>query len=227
MASQTEIENLALAHLGSSIDISSFTNSDSDEAKTLRLYYDFGLDIILRGFRWDFATKDAVLELLDENINPQYAFAYRYPVDCRFYSKIFSGIRNDTLQSRIKWKRGMGVHEQNNIAMIFTDQPNACGSYIVLMDDETQYDSDFAMALSWLLAYYIAPSTTGGDPFKRQAAAFNNFIAALDLAMKNALMEGQVDEMPESEIVRSRNIIIDAGRRPPNSTFFPSGSIIK
>jgi len=226
MSTQTEIENLALLHLGSSIDLASFSNSDSDEAKSLRLLYEFSLPIMLRGFRWPFATKFKVLEFLDDNIHPHYAKAYRYPSDCKFFSKIFSSVRNDTLQSRVKFERGMAEHEQNTVEMIFTDKEEACGEYIIDMDDESTFDADFAMALSWQLAYYLAPSTTGGDPFKLQQAAFNNWVSALDTAMKNASNEEQVDEMPESEIIRARNTLIDAGRRPPNNTFFPSGSII-
>ena len=62
----------------------------------------------------------------------------------------------------------------NNVSVIFTDKENPIAVYTEKNDITGEYDDDFAIALSYRVAYFAAPRVTGGDPFQLQRAALGN-----------------------------------------------------
>ena len=200
MASKTGTCNLSLGHLGISKEIGNIETEKSASAAACRRYFDISLDEVFRDFVWPFANKYADLGLVEESPNEDWAYSYRYPSDCRRLQKILSGIRNDTNDTRVPYELGNDA----NGKLIFTDKENAQVKYTVFISDAGLYTSDFIMMHSFLLAAYIAPRITGGDPFGLRKDAFNFYLLSQGKAQDNALNEQGNEKPVEAESIRAR-----------------------
>lgn len=199
--SKTAICNLALSHLGVSKEIGNITTEKSASASACRRFFDDAQDEVFRDFVWPFANKYNTLGLVAENPNNDWAFSYRYPSDCRRLIKILSGVRKDSRQTLVKYE--IGIDDSGKL--IFTDQGEAVVKYISFVSNISFYPTDFIMALSLLLASYIAPRVTAGDPTKLGERALRNYIRSRAKAEANALNERAEDEPVEAEVIRARS----------------------
>lgn len=199
MASDTQIANLALGHLGVGKEIADLTEK-STEAASCRRFFVQARDEVLRDFPWPFATKIVALALVEEEPNTEWTYSYRYPADCLKIRRILSGIRNDTRQSRVPYK----IAQDTQGRVLYTDAQDAELEYTLRVTDASRYHPDFISALSFLLATYVAPGLTAGDPFKMGERALKLYVYALGKAQGNAVNEQQDEELPESEFVRGR-----------------------
>lgn len=201
MESVTEICNLALTHIGQGAGISDIETEQSDAADACRTVFKIARNVTLRQFKWPFANQPGVaLGLVETAPNDEWAYSYRYPSDAEKVLRIWSGIRNDTRQSRAPYK----IVNNSDGKLIYTDVVNAVMEYTVRVDDVSLWPSDFCMALSYKIAYLIAPRLTGGDPFKLGQNAFQMFNTEITNAKAAALNEEQAEEDPDSEFIRTR-----------------------
>ena len=200
MASNTEIANLALSHIGVGKEIANLDTEKSQEAVAIRRFYDTLLDRTLRQFPWPFARKEIALALVRETPDGEYQFEYRYPTDCVLFRRIKSGLRNDTRQSRIKYR----ISRDSSGLLVLTDEQNAESEFTLRETDAGRYPSDFVMAFSFLIAYIVAPRLTKGDPFKLQRSVLTLFVQEISAARAAAANEEQLDEKPESQFIRER-----------------------
>lgn len=200
-ASVTDICNLALSHLGSSIQISNYETDDTEEARACRLYYEQARDVTLREFDWSFATQFYTLPLVETTPTTEWAYSYRYPSDCLKMRRILSGDRSDTRQSRIPYR----VIKDVSGLLIYTDEASAVVEYTVRVTNPSFYPPDFTNALSYRLAHYIAPRITSGDQFKLGDKALKMWDFEVNRAISNDLNEEQFEEHPESEFIRFRS----------------------
>ncbi len=198
--SETQVCNLALVHIGVTKSIANITTEQSTEASVCRQVYDIALETALRDFSWPFGNTDIDLALIEEDPDDYYAFSYQYPSDCVKLLKIWSGIRNDTRQSRAHYK----IVNSSTGKRIYTDVESARANYTKLEDDISLWPSDFALALSYKIAFMIAPGLTKGDPFKLGDKAQQNYVMTIRNAMANAANEEQPEEDPDSELIRAR-----------------------
>lgn len=199
--SETDICNLALGHLGSGKQIADLNKERSAEANSCRTFYAQARDELLRDTEWPFATKVATLALVTNNPTTEWAFSYQYPSDCWYARRIPSASRTDTRESRIPYRIRYGASG----AEIYTDMCSAQLEYTVKVTDPTRFPPDFVQALALRLAAYIAPSLTGGDPYKMRQAALDLFSMSLDIAQSAAFNEEQPDVDPTAESIRARN----------------------
>ena len=114
--------------------------------------------------------------------------------------KILSGTRNDTRQSRIHYT----VAYDSTGRLIFTDEQTAKAIYTVRVEDPALYPSDFTMALSYRLAALVSPRVTKGDPFKMKEGLMKLYAMEISRAMATSINEGQDEEEPNSEFIRTR-----------------------
>jgi hypothetical protein len=217
MASDTEIANLAISHLGVGKEISNLTTEKSEEARACRRFYNVARDQTLRDHSWPFARREVNLSLIQSftTTASEWTYSYRYPSDAVKIIRIISdnyGNRNPSRQGRIPYK----IAGDSSARIIYTDEENAKCEYIKRETDEGFYPSDFEMAFSYRLARLIAPRLTSGDPFglvDRMEELYRNEIR---MAQVNSMNEEQVDENPASELERSRGgheIFADYGYR--------------
>lgn len=197
---KTSICNLALSHIGISKEIANIDTEKSAEANACRRYFDLCINQLLRGCNYPFADETAAGQLVDEDPNTEWSYSYRYPSDCSRLKKILSGTRNDSRQTRIPYK----IANDGSDKLIYTDMQYAYFQYTVKINDVSIFPSDLVSALSFLLAFYIAPRLTRGDPFKMGDRAYKAYIFAKAEAEANAFNEQQDEEPVESEFIRDR-----------------------
>ena len=200
MSSKMQIWNMAISHLGISKEIASETEQTA-EAKACRRFYETTLKNVLKDHSWPFASKIATLNLISSNPNTEWAYSYRYPTDCLFFRRILSGNRNDTPATKVPY----AVSQDSSATVIFTDATNAVAEYTRNVTDESFFSSDFETAVSYRLAYYIAPRLTAGDPFNLGQKAFQNYQLELSRAVANSFNEDQSVELQDTESVNARN----------------------
>lgn len=200
MASNTEIANMALSHIGVGKEISDLDNEKSEEANAIRAFYNTALEFIQSDFPWPFLTKSALLALVSQDPTDEWAYAYRYPSDAFKIRRIFSPLRNDNRQSRVPYK----IYQDGTGKLIYTDCEDARIEYSFKLTEEEKFPADFSLAFSYLLASYVAPRLTKGDPFKMRTSALELYRAHLQLAEQRSINEEQPEEVPQSEFVRAR-----------------------
>lgn len=202
-ASDTEICNLAISHLGIAKEIANLETDPSAEAAACRRFYETARDQTLRDFIWPFATKFVALGLVATNppeIDQEWTYSYRLPSDCLKFRRIISGIKPDTRQSRIPYQ----LAQDTQGLLVYSNQPNAEAEYTKRETDVSRFPADFVQALSLRLAAYAAPRLTGGDPFKLAGRALQLYEWEITRARASAANEQQEPEEPDSEFIRAR-----------------------
>ena len=201
------IFNLALSHVGSSKEVQLDTENSAD-ANACRRFYEQARDEVIEAFPWPFATVRATLGLVATDPTPEWSYSYRYPSDClsvRRLGTTLTSFRNPGPQQIIPYKIGRDSQGQ----LIYTDVGTAnygpaALEYVQRITDVTQFSSTFVAALALLLASYIAPRVTGGDPLHLGAQALNRYRGAILTAQANALNDEQPDIHPDAEWVIDR-----------------------
>lgn len=199
----TNIANMALAHINVSKPIANLDTENSQEARACRVFYENCRREVLRDFNWPFARRIIDLALVQTQPNTEWGYSYQYPTDCLGFRRILSPIRNDTRESRIPYKEYLSADGSGTL--IYTDKQDAQGEYTVNISNENVYKPDFITAFSLMLASFIAPVVTGGDPFQMGRRALQLYQYAITKAQANAANEEQPDQLPESEFVRIRS----------------------
>ena len=72
MATETQISNIAISHLGIGLEIQNLETENSAEAKACRRFYETSRDAVLGDFEWPFATKIIELNLVEEGPNTEW-----------------------------------------------------------------------------------------------------------------------------------------------------------
>lgn len=201
MADKTGICNMSISHLAVSKEIANVETERSAEASACRRFYQPALDEALRDFPNPYLTVIEPLALVEEDPNDEWAYSYRYPSDCSKAIRILSGIRNDSPDTRVPYR----IIKDDQGALILTDKEDAELEYVQESTDPNVWAADFVMAFSLLLAFYIAPRVTAGDPFKLGERAYRAYILSIAKSRANAVGEQQDEPPPESDSIRARD----------------------
>lgn len=200
MTSHVEIANMALTHLGNTVEIANFTER-TPEAKALNRVYETARKKSLRDFKWPFATVIGEdLGLVETAPNIEWAFSYRYPSDCFFFRRILSGTRNEPPDAKVPYRIG----RDGTGLLLFTDMSDASAEYTINANDPAKYPEDFALALSYLVAFFAAPRITRGDPFKLRQSLYQLYQSEINNSNANARNEENLDMPPVDDFTRAR-----------------------
>ena len=203
MASEVDIANLALAHLGDNATIASlYPPEGSAQAEHCARFYPIARDTLLEMHTWGFATTRMTLALLDITI-PEWDYVYQGPNDVLNYIAVLPADANDDYSTRFSPADTFG-YTANNVPLsyagsyvpqpysieassidgsplVLTDQENAVLRYTKLVTDTTQFSPLFTTTLSWHLASMIAGPVMKGDvgaaEAKRCAAMAAQYLA--------------------------------------------------
>lgn len=200
MASKVAICNMALGAVGVGDQIANLDTERSAEARACRLFYEDTLKELLRLFPWPFAKKTAALALVEEDPNDEWAYSYRYPVDCVMPRRILSGVRTDTRATRVP----TSIDSDDSGQLILCDRAEAELEYTRFVDNPQVFPGDFVSAFAYLLAIRIAPLVTAGDPFGIMQKAQRLHDMYLLKAQANAANEEQPDVEPDPETISGR-----------------------
>lgn len=212
----TEIANMALAHIGAGNFISSLTTDNSANADAINAFLEITREQTLRDFPWPFATKTAdstlvttaatnAFALIEEDPNDEWGFSYRYPTDCAEVRRIWSGLRNDTPVSRVPFRIGFdGAVATATGRLLFTDMEDAVLEYTALLTDNTIYPPDFAMAWSYRLAWHVAPRLANNYSPEITKMLMQMYALEINKARSNSANEEQPDRPTDCEWVAGR-----------------------
>ncbi|CAB4164950.1 hypothetical protein UFOVP824_10 [uncultured Caudovirales phage] len=184
MASEVDICNLALAHLGDSATVASISPPEgSAQAEHCARFYPIARDSILEMHNWNFSTKRILLAQITNDWN-MWLYAYALPNNCINPISVISSeayddyatrfVPTDTPQYSHNYSpviaAGRYVPQpftietrEDNTHVLYTNLENAVLRYQALVDNPTEFSSLFVMTLSWHLASMLAGPLIKGD----------------------------------------------------------------
>lgn len=209
MAFKLDVINKALGHLGITQVVEDLAE-ETRERQTADVYYEDDLAATLRSFPWAFATKYLALTLLDGTqstpINEDWVYMYRYPVDCLMARRLVrdgTGRQFDGAPPTFREGRGeIAVDEQGKV--IFSNFEDAILEYTSGESGvECLGDSLFKEAVSWRLAWHMAPGL--GRDRKKADECYAMHVRALKIAEAYAANEQQQEQNVDGEASWIRN----------------------
>lgn len=175
---KAKIFNMALKDLGVSVGVQGTTQTDRNTV-VLNEFYDTAKEKTLTDHDWGFASAYREVTPADNtaSLNPKFVYKYDYPNDCLFVREVYLYIKDSYLNKQFLENGGIipcGYKIENpekvefEIAsdtqgrrIFYTGVSPAIIRYTRLVNEEAYYTPEFAMALSWYLAFLSAPSITG------------------------------------------------------------------
>ncbi len=192
MSSEVTICNMALGHLGDTATIASISPPDASvQAQLCAKFYPAARNALLEMYAWGFATRRAVLALLDlpdiAGECQSWRFAYALPAGMlnalavqpkdapSDYEAWFGPVDRDHFppypQGYLPVPGAPLIVPQpfeletsaDGTEVLLTNVPCALLRYTVLVTDATKFSALFKLALSWLLASMLAGPILKGD----------------------------------------------------------------
>lgn len=189
---KTEIANLALSHLHDKGLIENVDTEESTQAKTAKAWYNPARRQALAEMDMGFARKRLALATHGEDApEDEWAFRYQYPADCiqPRYIKNPLGRKKPPIPFEIE-------QADDGTMSIVTGVENAVLVYTRDAEDPTFFTPHFVLALSYLLAHYMAGPLSGKPSLKDKALA--NYILAIGTggALEANVTAKGTDEQP-------------------------------
>jgi len=195
-ASEVQICNLALSHLGAAA-ISSRTEN-SAESIACNLHYDSCRDSVLRDYPWNFAAKRVALAELTDTPPAGWSYMYSLPADCLLAREIINTLSNDPIKFVIESNPG------GTARVLLTNQDQAVLLYTASVGEVTMFDPLFVEALSWKLASMVCmPLTRDRSIMQMCQTMYLNTIA---LAQRADANEGLAETPAEADWIVARGI---------------------
>lgn len=216
MASEVDICNLALAHLGDEATIASLSPPEgSAQAEHASRFYPIARDSLLEMHAWNFASKRAGLALLSSSV-AQWQYAYAAPSDLMVATSILdpnseTDYTTPFFDSNNPFTNGIinaGMYAPRPYALetlsdgslaILTDQENALLRYQARVTDTTKYSPLFITTLSWHLASFLAGPVIKGDAGQAEAKRCSQMMAAF--LLQATAMDSKQREIKVEHIV--------------------------
>lgn len=184
MASEVDICNIALAHLGDSATVASINPPEgSAQSEHCARFYPVARDTLLEMHAWSFATRRSALALLDVAIS-QWKYIYAMPTNVvnviavippdsvndysapAYYSTDQYGYNAPQINPAAAYYTPQDYSIETlstGAQVICTNQENAVLRYTQRVTDTTQFSPLFNMSLTWLLASMLAGPVIKGD----------------------------------------------------------------
>lgn len=163
MASEVDICNMALTHLGDAGNVASIDPPEaSTQARYCARYYPVARDEVLESHTWRFNTRRKALASVDlpAEVEDEWAYAYALPGDClRPVAVYVPGVtdRGETEDFTIE-TAGDGSQ------ILLTDVDGAHLKYLIRVSDASRFPPTVVAAIAARLAYRLAlPITKSTD----------------------------------------------------------------
>lgn len=190
MASDVDICNEALSHLGDAATVSSINPPEgSAQAEHCARFYPSALASLIEMHPWAFATRRSALAQV-ANPSTTYAYAYALPsntvnllailaadasddysapgqIDGLSYASPYT--QNPNLGGAYTPQRYAIEIDDQGSEIILTNQVNAVARHTILVNDPTKFTPMFREALGWFLASKLAGPVLMGDTGRRAA----------------------------------------------------------
>jgi hypothetical protein len=196
MASKVQIAKLALQHIGDRYDISDITEA-TPEAEQVNLLFDDTRDALLRQHPWAFATKYTSPAALTGTAPGHWEYMFLYPTDCIRMLGVVNPLGKD--QPHVKFEVARNASGKR---VILSDIQKPEIFYTARIEDTTDYDPEFVMAFSYVLAARLVMPLIG----ERSIAAdlYQQAQAVLNSAWETDSNEGIEEAIPDADWIRAR-----------------------
>lgn len=151
MTSAVNICNLALSHIGDEANLSSLTEQ-SVQAEHCNRFYPVVRRLLIERHTWSFSTRRTELAELSDDPPASWGFAYSLPAQCIKPFAVLLPSSTDDSQSEEYILESLA----NGTKVLYTNAEDATLRYAVDVTDTTKFTPMFDVALSHLLAAYIA-----------------------------------------------------------------------
>ena len=199
MATEVDICNLALAHLGDDATIASLSPPEgSAQAEKAARFYPIARNNLLEMHNWNFAAKRGNLALTTNSLD-QWDYAYVAPADMMSPVAIISPTSQNDYATRMSAGDTPGGITSNYAPtivagqytpqqfavegeFIYTNQENAMLRYQAFITDPSLFSPLFVTTLSWHLASMLAGPVIKGDQgaaeAKRSTQMMSNYLTS-------------------------------------------------
>ena len=200
MATEVDICNMALAHLGADANIASIAPPDgSEEAGHCARMYPLARTYLLAGtVAWGFAKRRVALDEL-ENDSLDWTYKYQLPSDFLHVLHVIARTNNQTVFSLADLEDGNGARQVAPYPLgasapcdiegsaLYTNEPNAELLYVRDMVDTGKFPPRFTMAVSYYLAALLCGPLVKGATGRELARSF------VELALRTSADAGGLD----------------------------------
>jgi len=210
MASEIEICNIALSHIGG-FPIQSF-EEDLKEAQECKRLYAQTRDEVLEAHDWDFARKHLALALLADTYTG-WTYAYGYPTDCLIARYIETGsgtagataydVYSQDYVSVNKIRYEVIINAALDQRVILTNQESAELVYTARVEIPDLFSTLFRKVLAQKLAYYLANPVRGDATIQKDM--LQQYLLVINEARASNANQSHVPPNDRGSILSSRD----------------------
>jgi hypothetical protein len=202
MFDKTKIFNLALAALFLQKRISNADTDQSTETQTLQTFWDTAYWSALQELDLDSTSSRKPLELVKDNPNTFWRYAYKYPSDCIFLRRIVSTNLTDDQESKIDLR----VELFENQKCIMTNEQFAEVEYISKDVPLSTITAEAALFISLKLAKLSVPLIVGTNSAAVMKSIDESYVKAILDAQRKDSNETTIyqPEWMRSEFAKAR-----------------------
>jgi len=195
--SDVSVCTMALNMIGIDQTVSSLADTD-DLSTVCNRWYEIARDEILESSKWPFAKKQEALGLVEEFTadTDEWAYSYRYPVDCLMVYRLVNGVVPVTTPIAFE------LRQDATGRLIMTDLEDAIVEATFAYDNTGEWTNKFALAVAAKLAEYIAiPLRVDAS---LAAMVRDKSAELLNRAQAASEVEGRNRALPASKYVTAR-----------------------
>jgi hypothetical protein len=163
MATQVEICNEALTHIGAKNLITSISEQ-SKEASRLNAVWNRARDNVLQRHRWNFAKKQVALAIVSGVEVSGWDYVYAYPTDCVTPRELW---QEDVTGDPIAF--ASAISADSDARYVLTNQESAELIYTARITQIATYSPPFCTVLAWELADMVCMPLTADLELKKWA----------------------------------------------------------
>lgn len=170
MATEVDISNLALAHLGDAAEVVNISPPDgSAQAAHCARFYPISRDALLEQHSWPFATRRESMALHSEAAPNGWLYRYVLPNNCLKVLAVFDpGVEDENDEEPFVLEVG-----DDGVQTLICDVELAVCKFILKLTDTSKFSPMFITSLSYLLASYLAgPISKSADKKEEMLKAF-------------------------------------------------------
>lgn len=213
MASDVDLCNLALAHLGDEAIVSSINPPDgSAQSSHCARFYPIARDALIEMYAWGFATTRVALAQVT-NPSSTWLYAYAAPADCVNYLEVLDPNSTDEYSTGVPVsntsygsRSGVGVYtpqpyeietDGGGNAIVYTNLAGAVLRYTRSVSDTTQFTPLFNAALPRFLASMLAgPILKGAEGRQESLAQLKIFETLFEAATESDANQRRLNVVP-------------------------------
>lgn len=210
MASDVQICNMALSHIGSEARVASISPPDgSVEAGHCATFYDMARTELLEPGTWAFSLKRAALAQVT-NPSTVWAYAYAKPSNCLRALRILrpsiaiTVFTQDLVVEPHTDDRDSAPYDIEG-EVILTNEPDAVLVYVQDVTDSTKFTASFTSTFSYLLSSYLAgPILKGNEGVRVGDAMRQRAMALADVSAAASANASSAESLPQPTLLAVR-----------------------